>query len=95
MRKEFVCRCVDVTKEDIYNSIKMGYRDIESLKRFTGAGTGPCQGKNCLPVLMTILAEVVEKEEEDMVSFTQRPPVHPISFGAVAGVKKVTKGDEK
>ena len=95
MHNEFVCRCVDVTKEDIYNAIEMGYRDIESLKRFTGAGTGPCQGKNCLPALMTILAEVIDIGEEEMISFTQRPPVHPISFGAVAGVKKVIKGAEK
>ena len=95
MRKEFVCRCVDVTTEDIYNAIEMGYRDIESLKRFTGAGTGPCQGKNCLLKMMTILAEVTGKVEEEISSFTQRPPIHPISFGAVAGVKKVNKGAEK
>src|SRR5262249_5508031 len=46
--KALVCRCEDVTLHDLDEAIDKGHRDIESLKRYTGFGTGYCQGKWCL-----------------------------------------------
>lgn len=48
MGKIIVCHCEDVTAEDIHTALAQGYGDIESLKRYTGIGTGKCQGKCCL-----------------------------------------------
>ena len=39
--------CEDVRRRDAAAAIADGYGDIELLKRRTGAGTGPCQGKLC------------------------------------------------
>jgi len=55
--KEFVCRCEDVTRHELDRAIELGHRDIESLKRYTGFGTGHCQGKWCLALCARILAE--------------------------------------
>ena len=46
--KIIVCRCEDCTLEDIQHAVAKGYSDIEEVKRYTGFGTGPCQGKECL-----------------------------------------------
>ena len=46
--KIVLCRCEDVTLADLEHCVERGYRDIEEVKRYTGFGTGPCQGKECL-----------------------------------------------
>src|SRR6185503_3097108 len=55
--KVIVCRCEDVTLADVEEAIEKGYLDIEELKRYTGLGTGPCQGRECLVPASRLLAE--------------------------------------
>ncbi|RLG49882.1 MAG: (2Fe-2S)-binding protein [Thermoproteota archaeon] len=78
-----ICFCMDVTLEDILKAIELGYRDIESIKRFTGVGTGPCQGRMCLPIVAEILREKTGWSGELP---TQRPPVKPVPLVALAEV---------
>jgi NAD(P)H-nitrite reductase large subunit len=85
MGKKIVCICQDITEEEIIDSIKQGYNDIESLKRYTGAVTGPCQGKACLAHVISILARELDKSPEEVGMSTQRPPVKPIPFRVLAG----------
>ncbi len=47
--KALVCTCEDVTVDEVEHAIAKGFHDIESVKRYTGFGTGMCQGKQCLP----------------------------------------------
>lgn len=84
MGKSFVCTCDDVTVEDVRHAIAKGYRDIESIKRYTGFGTGPCQGKNCLRTVARILEEEAHLQPKQMYPFTPRPPFHPVTFGELA-----------
>ena len=37
MGRTLVCRCEDVTVEDLKQAFSEGYRDLESLKRFARA----------------------------------------------------------
>ena len=46
--KVILCRCEDVTLADVRHAVTLGYADLEEVKRYTGFGTGPCQGKECL-----------------------------------------------
>ncbi len=46
--KAIICRCEDVTLADLQHAIALGYRTIEEVKRYTGLGTGPCEGKECM-----------------------------------------------
>jgi bacterioferritin-associated ferredoxin len=48
LAKTIVCHCEDITLDDLYSALEQGYVEIESIKRFTGIGTGKCQGKCCL-----------------------------------------------
>ncbi|MFQ6129558.1 MAG: (2Fe-2S)-binding protein [Candidatus Hadarchaeaceae archaeon] len=85
MGKKIVCICQDITEEEVVDAIKQGYDDIESLKRYTGALTGPCQGKACLRHVITILARELGKSPKEVGVPTQRPPIKPIALGILAG----------
>jgi len=86
--KTLACRCEDVTLFELDEAIAKGHRDIESLKRYTGFGTGFCQGKWCLVLCATRLAEQGGDASQPI---TPRPPVHPISLRALAGLYDIVK----
>ena len=48
MAKTIVCHCEDISLDELYSALEQGYNGIESIKRFTGIGTGKCQGKCCV-----------------------------------------------
>lgn len=56
MGKTIVCHCEDITLEELFSALEQGYAEIESLKRFTGIGTGKCQGKCCIIQTLRVLA---------------------------------------
>ena len=83
--KAIVCACEDVSVHDIENAIDHGFGDIESLKRYTGLGTGPCQGKSCQVNAMRICERRNAVPPEARVPFRARPPMTPTSMAAYAG----------
>jgi bacterioferritin-associated ferredoxin len=91
MIKTFACRCEDVTLRDLDDAIERGYDDIESLKRYTGFGTGFCQGKGCLSLCAQRLAE---RGGVIVAPITPRPPVHPLALGDLAGLARIAEEDE-
>jgi sarcosine oxidase subunit beta len=56
VEKAMVCACEDVSVHDVDEAIAHGFSDIESLKRYTGLGTGPCQGKSCTAAAVRLCA---------------------------------------
>jgi len=100
-KKTIVCRCEDLTKEEIIEAIQEGYTDLEELRRKLRIGMGPCQGRVCLSLVKRIL-EQVTGEKVKQVSFpTFRPPLVPVSLGSLADLekakvkKKKRTGDEE
>lgn len=83
----FLCICEDVRYAEVKRAIREGYADIESLKRYTGVGTGICQGKLCLRGLVELLAREGGKDPSSVHLTTQRPPVRPVDLGKLAGGK--------
>jgi len=81
--KTLLCRCEDVTLEELEHAIELGHRDIESLKRYTGFGTGWCQGKACLVPCARVLAE---RGGDPAQGITPRPPFHPTTLSDLAGI---------
>ena len=84
MSKKMVCFCQDLTDRDIVRAIKEGYDHIESLKRFTGAFMGPCQGKMCGANVVKLYVETTSHPIENLRIPTMRPPVEPIPLEALA-----------
>ncbi|HEX2089879.1 MAG TPA: (2Fe-2S)-binding protein [Actinomycetota bacterium] len=76
----FVCFCEDVRVRDIERAVDEGFGHAELVKRRTGVGTGPCQGKLCLAETAAVLRD--RGVPPDLP--TQRPPVRPVSLSALA-----------
>jgi bacterioferritin-associated ferredoxin len=90
--KVFVCRCEDVTRTELDEAIARGHTDIESLKRYTGFGTGWCQGKSCVSLCARLL---VERGGDATLPITPRPPLHPLPLADLAGLAEVAEQDAK
>src|SRR5437667_363875 len=84
--KAILCACEDVSVHDVEGAIAHGYADIESLKRYTGLGTGPCQGKSCEVGAMRICAGRNAVPPAAQVPFRARPPLAPTTVAAYAGL---------
>lgn len=82
--KVMLCRCEDVTLADLEHCVSRGYADIEEVKRYTGFGTGPCQGKECLGPVATQLARLTAKPPAQIPAFTSRPPLAPTPLKLLA-----------
>ncbi len=87
-KKTIVCRCEDITEEDIIQAIHQGYTDIEELRRKLRIGMGPCQGRVCLALVKKIIEKETGKRIPDEKMPTYRPPVIPVSLGSLAQKKK-------
>jgi sarcosine oxidase, subunit beta len=83
--KAFLCACEDVTVEEVRRAFAAGHRDLESVKRHTGLGTGPCQGKSCLAAAVRELARLGATPAE-IAPFTTRPPLLPVTLGTLAAL---------
>ena len=84
--KAIVCRCEDVTLADIQHTLSLGYRTVEEVKRYTGLGTGPCEGKECMVHAARLCAQAGAPTVEP---FTSRPPIAPAPLSIFAA------GDEE
>jgi bacterioferritin-associated ferredoxin len=84
-RKIILCRCEDVTLHDVEKAVAAGYSDLEEVKRYTGFGTGPCQGKECLREIALAIADASGLAPGDVAPFTSRPPLVPTELGVLAG----------
>ena len=82
--KIVLCRCEDVTLADLEHCVSRGYRDIEEVKRYTGFGTGPCQGKECLAAVASQLAVLTDQPPAAIPPFTSRPPLAPTPLRLLA-----------
>lgn len=99
MAKTILCHCEDVDVNEVFSALEQGYGDIETLKRYTGIGTGKCQGKCCFVQTLRILHAIKsgrggryvagrrgEALTGDISSIripTLRPPVLPIRIADI------------
>ena len=80
MKKEvLICRCEEVTEEEIRQAIRDGADTIAGVKRRTRAGMGLCQGHTCSRLVARIIAEETGKPLAEIMPATARPPVRPLS----------------
>jgi len=84
--KVFLCRCEDVTLDDFRAAYREGFTEMESLKRYTGVGTGFCQGKGCLSESVFELAALRGINPEEILLTNIRPPSEPMTFAELAGL---------
>ncbi len=79
-----LCRCEDVTLDEFRRAFQEGFTELESLKRYTGVGTGFCQGKGCLSESAFELADLRGILPEEVRLTNIRPPAEPMTFAELA-----------
>lgn len=84
MTKSLICRCEDIPVVEVEEALEEGYTDLESLRRFTALGTGPCQGKACITECIRLLAAHHDVPEDAVGLHTMRPPLVPVPLGHLA-----------
>jgi sarcosine oxidase subunit alpha len=81
--KRFVCLCEDVQEKDIAQAVEEGFDHIETLKRYSTASMGPCQGKMCRPVVSELCARYTARTPQEVGMSRARPPAQPVTLGAL------------
>jgi sarcosine oxidase, subunit alpha len=84
-KRAFVCLCSDVSATDIQDAIGEGFDHIETVKRYTTATMGPCQGRMCQLSAIGICAAETHRSMDDTGITTARPPSPSVTLGALAG----------
>ena len=79
-----VCRCEEITVGEIREAIAQGAFDVVGVKRRTRAGMGLCQGRTCEKMVQQIISQELGVGPDETGSTSIRPPVRPISYGALA-----------
>ena len=91
-----VCRCEDISREEILSCIAAGYKTPDEIKRVTRAGMGPCQGRTCRNLIATEISRACGIPVEEVLMTEFRPPVKPISLGMLADAfAESTEGEQK
>ena len=85
--KIFICRCEDLTTEEIEQAIDEGFTTLEELKCRLRLGMGPCQGRGCLLLARRLLCQKTGKKNEEITLPLSRPPTIPVSIGTLSSDK--------
>jgi bacterioferritin-associated ferredoxin len=79
-----ICRCSDVTLQQVRDLIKEGYVTYDEIKRITRIGMGPCQGKTCGQLVLREIVNATGQNMADIKFQTTRPPVVGVKLGLIA-----------
>lgn len=83
-KPKIICRCEEVTEEEIIQIIRQGYHSLEEIKRILRCGMGHCQGRTCLNVIARLINRETGIPLEKIKPITPRPPLKPISLAILS-----------
>ncbi|MCL2555975.1 MAG: (2Fe-2S)-binding protein [Firmicutes bacterium] len=83
-KSKYVCRCEEISEEDIKRLINQGHTTLNEIKIASRAGMGACQGRTCRQLIMSIIAKETGINPQDMPMVTFRPPTKPIKMSILA-----------
>ena len=81
-----ICKCEDITLDEIKNAIKNGAKDINSIKRITRAGMGCCQGHVCETIIQKILIGENVNIDARHLLLRRNPPLINILLKEIANL---------
>ena len=82
--KTYLCRCEDITLEEIRKALEDGATTFEDIKRRTRCTMGPCQGRTCRSLIAQEIAKYRGINVSEVDVPTHRSPVKPVKLGKIA-----------
>jgi thioredoxin reductase/bacterioferritin-associated ferredoxin len=84
-----VCRCEEITANDILESVAIGAIDPNQLKAYRRIGMGPCQGRLCGLTVTELMAQARGKSPQEIGYYRLRAPVKPITLAELAALPEI------
>lgn len=78
-----VCRCENVSINEIEVAIAEGARSFDDVKRRVRAGMGMCQGRTCESLIVHILAQSRGGLPDRPMVRSLRMPLRPLPYSAI------------
>jgi len=85
VKSTHICRCEEVSEQEIRQAIADGATTVNGVKRRTGAGMGLCQGRTCRRLIVNLIAAETGLSPGEIETATFRPPVRPVTVEALLG----------
>ena len=79
-----VCRCEEVTANEVRACVREGCASPKEVKDWTRAGMGLCQGRICRSLVAQMIAEERRQSPAEVPRGSVRPPIKPVPIGALA-----------
>lgn len=83
--KDFVDFDEDLQARDIVNATRLGYRDVQLVKRFSTVGMGPSQGRHSALPTARLVADATGRAVTETGVTTARPPFAAEKLAHIAG----------
>lgn len=83
-----VCRCEEVTYKELIKTKETYNCSARELKLRTRAGMGYCGGRTCRAMIDKIAMSQHSPKNNKEVSLKYQPPVRPVSFTDLGGIKQ-------
>ncbi|WP_095097210.1 2Fe-2S iron-sulfur cluster-binding protein [Pseudomonas sp. Irchel 3A5] len=83
--KDFVDFDEDLQVRDIINATRIGYRDVQLVKRYSTVGMGPSQGRHSALPTARLVASSTQRSVSETGVTTARPPFEAEKLAHVAG----------
>lgn len=78
---ELICRCEDVSRAQVKAAIADGATDVFSVKMWTRAGMGPCQGRICGSALAHLVSTELKLPVAEAGFNRPHMPLRPVPLG--------------
>jgi NAD(P)H-nitrite reductase large subunit len=86
-KEVIICRCEEVSYQELVNTLTVHQCSSREVKLRTRAGMGYCGGRTCRHLIDAIVCDVTKESTPDQIPLKYQPPVRPVSFGGIGGIK--------
>lgn len=85
MQNMIICRCEEVSLQQMEETAKKFNCTARELKLRTRAGMGFCGGRTCRPAVDKVIANITGEGPTNHLPLKVQPPVRPISLQDLGG----------
>ena len=78
-----ICRCEDVSLQDLHNCLDEGYHTFEDIKRILRVGMGPCQANTCGLLVQREIAKYLKQPLRKVKTHRIRPLITGVKLQSI------------